>query len=101
MAIILGYKQHASILNQEHSDSDNELCFLTQLKIKSGDGSRTQSWRRSWQRSTALETCNLVTWSSKLMNGIANIPLEILLIDVYPRKTTKKPEKEVEVSRSK
>jgi len=29
MAIILGYKQHASILNQEHSDSDNKLLFDT------------------------------------------------------------------------
>lgn len=34
MVNMLGYKQYTSILNQEHPDSDNDLCFPTQLKMK-------------------------------------------------------------------
>lgn len=43
MVNMLGYKQYTSISNQEHPDSDNDLCFLTLLKMKSQDGYATRS----------------------------------------------------------
>lgn len=95
MVNLLGYKQYTSILNQEHPDSDNNFCFLMQLKMKSRDGYRTQTWRRNWKSNTNLKGCNLVTSSPKLMNGIANLSPEILLTDIYQSKTRGKTEKEV------
>lgn len=67
MVNMFGYKQYTPILNQEHPDSNKDLCFLTQLKMKLVTVMKHgEEEERNWHSSTILKGHNLVTLSPKL-----------------------------------